>query len=111
MRHTECVSSLSGNRLAFFLSKETHFLLFRQFLPYCSVIKTRCASRGCQALQEVIYAGADVRVELAGRWCGVLNVEAVGENAFIYYITRDAPEEQCAVIAGTTPFSVAFSEA
>lgn len=64
----------------------------------------------CQPLQAVIDAGADMRVELAGRWCGVLTVETVGENALIHFITAETPEEQCAVVAATTRFSVAFSE-
>ncbi len=64
----------------------------------------------CQALQAVIWAGADVRMELDGRSVGMLNVEALGDVLQVCFISSASPEEQRVVVAALTPFSVAFVE-
>ncbi len=64
----------------------------------------------CQTLQAVIWAGADVRMELDGRSVGVLNVEVLGDALVVCFISSASPEEQRAVVAAMTPFTVAFAE-
>ena len=64
----------------------------------------------CQALQAVIWAGADVRMELDGRSVGVLNVEVLGGALVVCFISCASPEEQRAVVAAMAPFTVAFAE-
>ena len=64
----------------------------------------------CQALQAVIWAGADVRMERDGRSVGVLSVEALGDALLVSFISSASPEEQRAVVAALTPFVVVFAE-
>jgi len=61
-------------------------------------------------LQAVLAAGAEVRVEVDGRSCGVIEVREHGEEMLVCCITADSPAEQQVVVSPFTPFSVVFSE-
>src|SRR5579875_670852 len=55
MRHTGCVSSLSGNqRRDIFHLKETHFFALSPVSPSPAQLQSRCASRGFWPLQTVL---------------------------------------------------------
>jgi hypothetical protein len=66
--------------------------------------------RDFQALQAVIWAGADVRMERGDRSVGVLGVEALGEALLVSFISNASPQEQRVVVAALTPFVVVFAE-
>ena len=65
----------------------------------------------CEAMQQVIYAGADVKAEVKGKPATILNTDVASTLGIkVRYITSESPEEQETIIPAFTPFSVSFTD-
>jgi hypothetical protein len=67
MRHTECVSSLSGKRSIDIFHKGDTFPLYSASFPlYCSVTKSRCASRGFDVYKSLNCQNYSIERNISG---------------------------------------------
>ena len=63
-----------------------------------------------QAIQAVIYAGANVRMVVHGYSVGVLSVAVSDSCLEVGYITAASPTEQCMFVPLSTLFTVVFDD-
>jgi hypothetical protein len=65
----------------------------------------------CEALQNVINAGADVHTQVNGTSAAILNTRVASTLGIkVNYITRESPAEQEAIVSPFAHFDIAFTD-